>query len=314
VRAIFADLADGVFATLDEAAQHEARATLLELSTDGRTRRSLPRTYLRERARSEAGFDRATAAFIDKGLLVEAGGAIEVVHEFLFTAWDRLAGWLADAQASRRIAAALCEGARTWQDLGRPVTRLPGDSEAALASLVLAEGGLDLEGAELVRAWLAAQRARLRRDRLRGAALAIVALSALLIGLAGWGKTVSVAQSRAELSKRDAEIAGARARDNEIRAELAQERSEVAQERADKSSAERQRAGDLARRQQEEFERLLHNAESETKKAKIRCSVIEKKERIQAGGCPPGDPLCSSLEPGGGLPSGLGVFPTEGKK
>jgi hypothetical protein len=314
VRAIFADLADGVFATLDEAAQHEARAALLELSTDGRTRRSLPRAELRARARSEAGFDRATAAFIDKGLLVEAGGSIEVVHEFLFTAWDRLAGWLADAQASRRIAAALSEGARTWQDLGRPVTRLPGDSEAALAGIVLAEGGLDLEGAELVRAWLAAQRGRLRRDRLRGAALAIAALSARLVGLAGWGRTVSNAQERAEVSKHEAELAGAKARDNEIRAELAQERAELAQREADKSGAERQRAGDLARRQQEEFERLLHNAESETKKAKIRCSVIEKKERIQAGGCPPGDPLCASVEPGGGPSTGLGKFELEKNK
>ena len=136
----------------------------------------------------------------------------------------------------------------------------------------------------------------------RGAA----ALSALLIGLAGWGKTVSDAQSHAERSKHDAELAGAMARDNEIRAELAQGRAEAAQREADKSRAERQRAGDLARRQQEEFERLLHNAESETKKAKIRCSVIEKKEQIQAGGCPPGDPLCSSLQLG--LPSGLGSF------
>ena len=314
VRAIFAELADGVFATLDEAAQHEARATLLELSTDGRTRRSLPRAYLRERARSEAGFDRAAAAFIEKGLLVEAGGAIEVVHEFLFTAWDRLAGWLADAQASRRIAAALREGARTWQDLGCPATRLPGDSEAALASLVLAEGGLDLEGAELVRTWIAAQRARLRRDRLRGAGLALAALAALLIGIAAWGKTISDAQSRAEQSKRDAEVAGAKARDNEISAVIAQERAEMAQERADKSAAERQRVGDMARRQQEEFERLLHNAESETKKAKIRCSVIEKRDRIQAGGCPPGDPLCSFPEPSGGLPSGIGPLPNEAKK
>jgi hypothetical protein len=306
VRAIFADLADGVFADLDEPAQHEAHTTLLELSTDGRTRRSLPREELRAKARSAEGFDRATAAFIEKGLLVESGGAIEVVHEFLFTGWDRLAGWLADAQASRRIAAALREGARTWQDLGRPATRLPGDSEAALAGIVLAEGGLDLEGAELVREWLAAQRSRLRRDRVRGAALAAAALSALLIGLAGWGKTVSDAQAHAERSKHEAEIAGAAARDNEIRAELAQGRAEAAQREADKSSAERQRAGDLARRQQEEFERLLHNAESETKKAKIRCSVIEKKEQIQAGGCPPGDPLCSSLQPG--LPPGLGSF------
>jgi hypothetical protein len=306
VRAIFADLADGVFAGLDEPAQQEAHAALLELSTDGRTRRSLPRAELRARARSEAAFDRAIAAFIEKGLLVESGGAIEVVHEFLFTAWDRLAGWLADAQASRRIAAALREGARTWQDLGRPATRLPGDSEAALAGIVLAEGGLDLEGAELVREWLAAQRSRHRRDRVRGVMVIAAAFSALLIGLAGWGKTVSDAQDHAERSKHEAELAGAKARDNEIRAELAQERAEVAQREADKSGAERQRAGDLARRQQEEFERLLHNAESETKKAKIRCSVIEKKEQIQAGGCPPGDPLCSSLQPG--LPSGLGSF------
>ncbi len=309
VRAIFADLADGVFADLDEAAQHEAHAALLELSTDGRTRRSLPRDELRASARSGVAFDRAIAAFIDKGLLVENGGAIEVVHEFLFTAWDRLAGWLADAQASRRIAAALREGARTWLDLGRPATRLPGDSEAALAGIVLAEGGLDAEGAQLVREWLAAQRSRLRRDRLRGAAVIAAALSGLLIGLAGWGKTVSDAQSRAERSKHDAEVAGAMARDNEIRAELAQGRAEVAQREADKSSAERQRAGDLARRQQEEFERLLHNAESETKKAKVRCSVIEKKEQIQAGGCPPGDPLCASLQmPSMPMPSSLGSF------
>ncbi len=313
VRAIFADLADGVFAGLDEPAQQEAHAALLELSTDGRTRRSLPRAHLRARARSGAGFDRATAAFIEKGLLVEAGGAIEVVHEFLFTAWDRLAGWLADAQASRRIAAALREGARTWQDLGRPVTRLPGDSEVALAGIVLAEGGLDLEGAELVRAWIAAQRGRRRRDRVRGAALVTAALSALLIGFAAWGKTVAGAQEHAERSKRDAELAGAKARDNEIRAELAQTRAEIAQREADKSATERQRAGDLARQQQEEFARLLHNAESETKKARIRCSVIEKKERIQAGGCPPGDPLCSSLEPGG-LPSNLGSFGKDFKR
>jgi hypothetical protein len=42
----------------------------------------------------------------------------------------------------------------------------------------------------------------------------------------------------------------------------------------------------------------LRNAESELKKARIRCSVIEQKERIQAGGCPPGDLLCASLAAG----------------
>ncbi len=297
VRAIFADLADGVFKGLDGPAQIEARAALLELSSDGKTRRSVRRAALREHAGRREAFDRAVDAFVAGGLLVEAGGALEIVHEFLFTAWDRLDGWLADARASRRLAASLREGARTWQELGRPVTRLPVDSEVVLANLVLAEGGLEGEDANLVREWLGAERRRAMRTRVRAALIASSVLAVLLIGFGAWGKMVSDAQARVDESKHDAELASGRALENEARAEAALRSAREAQNDAEKARQARERAADLARRQQSEFDRLLQEAASETQKAKVRCTVLEKKERIQAGGCPPGDPLCASIEP-----------------
>jgi F0F1-type ATP synthase membrane subunit b/b' len=292
VRAIFANLADGVFTGLDEAAQAEARAALMELSSDGRTRRSLQRGALRERARSAAAFDRAVDAFVAAGLVIEAGGAIEVVHEFLFTAWDRLDGWLADARASRRVAAALREGARNWQELGRPVTRLPSDAEVALARLVLAEGGLEGEDAELQKEWVRAAERRATFLRWRAAAVAAAVLAVGLVALGAWGKMVSDAQARVEASKREADAAAERARENEERANRALRAANEAQEEADKSRKDRQRAAEIARLQQAEFERLLHEAETETQRARVRCNVLERRERIKDGACAPNDPLC----------------------
>ncbi len=297
VRALFADLADGVFTRLDDAAQSEARAALLELvSDDGKTRRSLSRATMRGRARNKEAFDRAVDAFVDEKLLVEAGGSIEVMHELLFTAWDRLEGFLADAQASKRLTATLREGARAWQDLGRPATRLPSDAEVVLAGVVLAEEGVESESAELLRDWVRAQQRRKQRDRLQGAGLGALVLASLLVALSLWGKTISEAQEHAERSKLEAERAGKEARANERDAKQAQLDAEVARVQAERSRMERERAGEIARRQKEEFERLLHEAESETKKAKVNCAVLGKKERIQSGGCPPGDPLCAHFD------------------
>lgn len=298
VRAIFADLADGVFARLDDAAKQEARSALLELSGDGRARVSLSRGALRDHARRADAFDRAIDAFVAANLLVEAGGSIEIVHEFLFTAWALLEGWIADAQASRRLAAALREGARTWHELGRPVTRLPGDSEAALASLVLAEGGLDGADADLVSEWLGAKRGRERVERVRAAAIVAGVLSVLLIALGAWGKTISDAQARADQSKREARAAADEASRSKHEAELAAAKARENESRAMRAQADADRSRIDRERAAEEFKELLRNAESDAKKARIRCSVLERKERITSGGCPPGDPLCSSLDTG----------------
>lgn len=278
VRAIFANLADGVFADLDPAAQAEARAALPALSTDGRTRRSLPRQALRDRARAPEAFDRAVDAFLAAGLLIDAGGTLEVVHEFLFTAWDRLDGWLSDARAGRRMAAALREGARTWQELGRPVTRLPSDAEVALSRLVLAEGGLSGEDAVLQHEWLRAADRRALSLRVRAAGIAAVVLGMALVALGAWGKMVSDAQARVDQSRREADAAAARARENEEQAKQALREAREAQEEADRSRKDRKRAADLARLQQTELERLLHESETETQKARARCMILERRD------------------------------------
>jgi hypothetical protein len=307
VRAIFADLADGVFQGLDGAAQSEARATLLELSSDGKTRRSLRRAALRERAGRPEAFDRAVDAFVAGGLLVETGGALEIVHEFLLTAWDRLDGWLADARSSRRLAHALREGAHTWQELGRPETRLPGDSEVVLAHMVLSEGGLEGEDAELVHEWLGAERRRALGTRVRAAVIAASVLVLLIAGLGAWGKMVSDAQASVDQSRKEADRAAQQASEMEKRAVEAKSDAEKAKHEAERARSGQDRAAERARQQQAEFDRLLGEAASETQKAKVRCTVLEKKERIQAGGCPPGDPLCASLNPAPGLAPVMGA-------
>lgn len=301
VRKIFAAIADGVFAALDAPAQAEARAALVELCHDNRTRRSVARAELRSAARDAAAFDRAVAAFAAEGLLVEAGDRLEVVHEFLFTAWERLDGWLGDAHASRRLAAALREDARTWRELGRPPARLPGDHEEALARVVFDEGGLTGEGADLVHEWLAARRSRARWQRVKGVTFVVALFVVVASGLAAWGKTVNEAQRRADQAKREATEASEQMLVNQARAA-------EAQREADASRTESERVAKVARRQQEEFDRLLRDAESEIKRTLVRCSVVQNAPRIRSGGCPPGDPLCSSVPTVGGsgsLPGSL---------
>jgi F0F1-type ATP synthase membrane subunit b/b' len=309
VRTIFASQADGVYTELDPPAQAEARAMLLELSSDGRTRRSLKRDALRERARNGEAFDRAAGAFLSAGLLREAGGAIEVVHEFLFTAWDRLDDWLSDARASRRMAAALREGGRTWQELGRPPTRLPSDAEVALARMALAEGAFDGDDADLVKDWVRAAERRATALRWRAVAIAAAVLVVGLVALGAWGKMVSDAQARVVQSRLEADLAAARAKENEERANRALREATEAQAEAELSRKDRQRAADFARLQQAEFERLLHEAETETQKARVRCQLLEQRDRP----CPPGDTACVLARARALLPAGArGTSPPPG--
>ena len=287
VRAIFATQADSVFASLDAAAQAEARAALLALSSDGRARLRLRHADLRDRARDPEAFDRAVAGFVAAGLLIESGGAVEVVHDFLFTAWPRLEGWLADARAGRRLAGALREGARTWQELGRPPTRLPSDAEVALSPMAREEGGLAADDVELIDDWVRAAARRRGRLRLRNAAIAAAALGLLLIALGAWTKTVKDAQARIDASKHEVELAEGRARANDERAARALREATEAQQEAEQIRKDRKRAVELSRLQQAELERLLHEAEAETIKARVRCSTLEKRDRAWPCGTPP---------------------------
>jgi hypothetical protein len=286
VRIIFRNLADGVFTRLPSPAQLEARAVLLALSSDGRTRRSVPRADLRGRARDPEAFDEAVDAFVEAGLILEVHGALEVVHDFLFTAWDRLDGWLSDARARRRLASALVEGARTWQELGQPLSRLPGDDEAALAKLALDEGDLPTEGAALLQEWLAATKRRRRVLRLQGVATFLAVLAAIALGFTLWARTVKREQARADASRRDALQASEEARRNEQRARQAQAAAKEAQDEAERTHKAQERAAELARREQAELRRLLGEAETETHKARVRCNWLERRKHGEDADAP----------------------------
>jgi serine/threonine protein kinase len=290
VRTLFASLADGVFALLDEAAQGEARALLLELTLDGRTRRSRSREWLGYRARDKAAFERALSAFLEAKLLVATGGAIDVVHEFLFTAWDRLGGWLADAQAQRRLATALAESARTWNDLARPPSRLPSREEAALIGLVLEERRLDDADAEIVRAWGHAAAAVTRGRRARLVSLAVIAIGFVAAGLAAWGKTVSDAQEQATRAQRKADETRLHAEEVEHKAQLAEDAARRATAEL-ATMSEKNKGNALAA---EEFKRELAAATNDAQRARLKCNVLAKRQEIDANACPPNDPLCTT--------------------
>lgn len=294
VQKIFADIADGVYSALDPAAQAAARAVFLEISGDGRTRRRIEWSALHAMAKDGAAFERAVAAFVGAGLWVEKGGAVEVVHEALLTSWERLSGWIADAQARRRISAALVAGARAWQDLGRPATRLPGPSEAALSELSLIEGGLHGDDAELVRNWLLSARKRTRRMRIQTAISGLLVLVLVAFGFGIWGLTVSEAQRKADEAKLEANRASEMARENEKRAVDAADAANKAKEDADKAKAQREQAEVKANRQVEIFNKMLREAKDKTEEMKVRCNMLTTMQRVRnSGGCPPGDTLCS---------------------
>jgi hypothetical protein len=277
VRIIFRNLADGVFTRLPSLAQAEARAVLLALSSDGRTRRSLRRAELRDRARDPEAFEEAVRAFVQAGLILEAAGSLDVVHEFLFTAWDRLDGWLADARARRRLASALVEGARTWQELGRPVSRLPSEAETALAKLALEEGALSGDDAALQAEWLEAAQRRKRAMRLQAALLVAVLLVAVVLGMSTWARTVNKERKLADEAHHRAVLASEEARRNERHARKAQADAKEAQEEAERTHKAQERAAELARREQAELGRLLREAETETHKARVRCNWLERR-------------------------------------
>src|SRR5262249_50819336 len=109
---------------------------------------------------------------------------------------------------------------------------------------------------------------------------------------------VSDAQALAERRKHEADVAAEEARNKEREAKEAQRAAKVAEDKAEAMRIEGNKAAELADKVKKALDQSLKDAESELKRQRIRCSVIGQKERIQSGGCPPGDPLCSSLASG----------------
>ncbi len=155
--------AESVWAGLDDESRGAARVMLLRLAsadTEGRIlRRRISRAEL---VGDEPVAQGALDVMIEGRLLVSGDEGVEVAHESLFRGWPRLAGWLADDAAARRVRAAVARAADEWVSGGRLDTDL-------LRGPRLVEGVRLLESPELLtraeRAFLEAGRDALERER-----------------------------------------------------------------------------------------------------------------------------------------------------
>lgn len=214
--------AEAAFAFLDEAAQEQVQPMLVRLAGYGE--HGVP--VRRRVAWDELGLDgpdgdarrRALEALLDKRLLAADQDTFEVAHEALFTAWPRLAGWLADDVAGRAIRNHLVPAAKEWDVRGRLDDELYRGSRLATALEWRASNDPDLTSVErqfldaseaLADAELQAARGRAVREAAGRRRTRWLAAS-LGVALAGSMVAGAIALDRQGDAQREARIATAR--------------------------------------------------------------------------------------------------------
>lgn len=129
--------AESTYTSLDAEAQQRVQPLLVRMAGQGE--QGVP---VRRRAgREELGLDgpdgeprsRAIDAFVDRRLLAVDENTYQVAHEALFSAWPRLAVWLADDAAGRAIRSHLVPAASEWDARERPDDELYRGSRLAAA-------------------------------------------------------------------------------------------------------------------------------------------------------------------------------------
>ncbi|HEU5056571.1 MAG TPA: serine/threonine-protein kinase, partial [Kofleriaceae bacterium] len=120
VAGALASHADVVIEALDPERIRLARDLLLRLVTSEGTRRVVPRPRLLDGLGPEAGevLDRLVDArllAVRRGHGPEEDARVELAHESLIVAWQRLAWWLEDSREERRALGELSQAAELWQ-------------------------------------------------------------------------------------------------------------------------------------------------------------------------------------------------------
>ena len=118
------DLAEEVFLSLDLSLRQTAREMLLRLVTDSETGLARARVPVAELVGAVDGGEVVLARLAEGRLVVVGWQGTEVIHESLFTAWPRLARWLEEDAAGRRLRAHLTPAASEWVRRGRPAEDL----------------------------------------------------------------------------------------------------------------------------------------------------------------------------------------------
>jgi WD40 repeat protein/DNA-binding SARP family transcriptional activator len=214
--------AEATYTSLDAEARQRVQPMLVRLA--GESERKAP--VRRRVSREDLGMDgpdgqarqRAVDAFVGQRLLTADSDTVEVAHEALFTAWPRLASWLADDAAGRVIRDHLIPAAREWNQRGRPEDELYRGSRLATALDWRTTSEPDLTSVErsfleasetLAEAELRAARERAvreaagrRRTRWLAVALGVALVGSIIAGI--------VALDQRADAQREAKVAAAR--------------------------------------------------------------------------------------------------------
>jgi len=179
--------ADGVLDGLPPEEQQLARRLLLRLVTAEKTRKVVPRAQVIEGlgAEAEGVLERlAKARLLSVGRARTAGRErmVELTHEALIRAWDRLSRWIDDSHEELVLLGELSEAARLWEKRGRRAEGLWRDE--ALLEVERLVSRLNHELPELVGRFVVACRARqTRRVRRVRLATAFTLLCLVIVAL-----------------------------------------------------------------------------------------------------------------------------------
>ncbi|UYP18943.1 helix-turn-helix domain-containing protein [Rhodococcus sp. Z13] len=125
--------AEEVYSTLGPGRQALARRVFLRLvnvEDDTQTRRRVPRSEL---AFTDGdGVDEIVDRFADARLLTVDEDSVQLSHEVLLTAWDRLRGWIDSDRVGLTVHRDLTRAAQVWEDSGRDESALLGGGRLVL--------------------------------------------------------------------------------------------------------------------------------------------------------------------------------------
>ena len=205
-----ARIAEQAYAGMTPGQKAVTREVMVRLASerDGMlTRRPVPVAELAQ----SAGAETVAAALIDARLVTLDGGAVELAHEALLTAWPRYRKWLDEDREGRRLQSHLTGAAREWEVRGREPGELYREGRLAAALEWASRHGDRLSPLErefLDSSRRAGQREQRRRQaqhrRLRG----LLAASVLLLVLTA--AAAVVAEVKQAAARRDAHESSAR--------------------------------------------------------------------------------------------------------
>jgi WD40 repeat protein/class 3 adenylate cyclase len=193
VKGAVARLAERAFEGFNEEQQAVARSVLLRLADAGEggsaVRRRVPLAEFDAERNPEVA--RVLDTLTAQRLVTVSEGTVEVAHEALLREWPRLAEWLEEDRAGRRLRRHLTDAAKEWQATGQDTAELYRGPRLASALEWTTEHNVELN--ELEREFLNAGRSATEREaerqrrtnrRLRGL-LAGVGLFLVLALVAG---------------------------------------------------------------------------------------------------------------------------------